>query len=153
MQDSDPTTEGILTRREALIEEMDDLRLGIEPMTPDEVRRAKLPIDGGDSVVDELAIQCRAIELTQADRETTVAGMVEALRQARALREVIYRHELVLARLRAARVRAESQSWRSAMTFYAGLRRTAVREASVNAGLEPVRQFFSRGRGRRPRRE
>jgi hypothetical protein len=119
-------------------------------MRPDEVRRAtKLPRDGGDRVVDELAIQCRAIELTQADRETTVAGMLETLCQARALRAVIYRRELVRARLRAARARAESRSSRSAMTFYAVLRRAAVREASVKAGLEPVRRFFSRSDGSR----
>ena len=116
-------------------------------MSPEEVRHAaKLPCDGGDIVVDELAAQCRAIDLARADRETTVTGMLEALRQARALREVIYRHELVLACLRAARIRAESESRRSAMTFYAVLRRAAPREASVKAGLEPVRAFFKKQR-------
>jgi hypothetical protein len=151
MRDSDPTIQGILTQCQALLEEMDDLLLGIEPMSPEEVRRAaKLPREGGDTVVGELATQCRAIDLLQADRETTVAGMLEALHDARAFRAVIDRHELVLARLRAARVRAESESWRSAMTFYAVLRRTAAREASVKAGLEPVREFFRRGRAGRP---
>jgi hypothetical protein len=122
-------------------------------MTPDEVRHtAKLPREG-DTIVDELAAQCRAIDLLQADRETTVDGMLESLKDARAFREVIDRHELVLARLHAARVRAESESWRSAMTFYAVLRRTAVREATVKAGLEPVREFFRKGRRGRKSKE
>jgi hypothetical protein len=69
--------------------------------------------------------------------------MLESIRQARVLREMLYRQHLVHARLRAARIRAESMSWRSATTFYAVLRRTAVREPSVKKGLEPGARVLS----------
>ena len=132
------------------LEEMDDLLLGFEPLSADEARHAaKLPRDGGDDVIEKVAAECAIIDLTRADRDTTVAQMLEAQRRARALREVLYRQHLVTMRLRAARIRAESESWRSAMTFYALLRRTAVREPKVRAGIEPVLKFFQTRRARR----
>ena len=48
----------------------------------------------------------------------------------------------MLARLRAARLRAELECWRAALTFCAVLKRAAVREPRVRARLEPVVEFF-----------
>jgi hypothetical protein len=120
-------------------------------MSPEETRQAaKLPRTGGEAVVDELAAQCEAIDVTRADRYTTVEGMLEALQRSRLLRDVIERQEAVIARLKGARMRAESESWRAALTFYAVLRRTAVREPRVRDRLQTVKAYFqARGRGRR----
>ena len=155
MQEMETSTLGIRTPCNALLEKMGDFLRRTEPVSREDTRHAaKLPRDEGDIGVDELAAQCRAIDLARADRETTGAEVLEASRRARALREVIYRHELVRARLRAARVRAESESWRSNVAFHAALRRAAAREAGAKAGLERVRQFFIKGRElRRGRRE
>jgi hypothetical protein len=146
----DLSIEDIVARCTASLDELDDMLLGVEPMDPDEARRsAKLPRENGDEIVEEIARQCRLIDLERAGRDTTVEAMLEDMERARALREVLYRQHLAHARLRALRMRLESVVWRSAMTFYAVLRRTAAREPNLKEGLDPVVRFFRRRRARR----
>jgi hypothetical protein len=141
-----------LSKCTKLLEELDETLVRIEPLLPEHAPHgANLPQEHGDMLIEEIARQCRAIDLERADPETTVARMLEERRRARALRDMLYRQNLAHARLRALCRACESHAWRSALTFYAVLRRTAERDPSVYEGLTLVRRLFKRG-GRRRRR-
>src|SRR5271155_3549530 len=60
-----------------LLERMEELLIGFQPMSAEEARHAtKLPKDGGgDHVVAAVARQCASLDMKRADRDTTVDGM------------------------------------------------------------------------------
>ena len=140
-QDLDRPFEETLAECASLLERMDDLLGGIEPASGREVRTTLKLRRGGEAIVRALAEQCEGLAIKRAG-SVSVDDMTRAMERAQAVHTLLERIELVRARLTASRLRAASESWTAAMTFYALLRSLSNHDESVKNDLANVVAFF-----------
>jgi hypothetical protein len=139
--------EDVLADCASLLERMDHLLWDLEPLTPDEARRATSPRHAADAVIAEIAAICADLEIAHAG-PVAVDDMQASRAHALRLRHLVERVDLVRAKLHAARAEAEARSWRTALTFYALLKGLCLHDPSMKARLQSLRTFFGHGRRR-----
>jgi hypothetical protein len=132
----------IIERCHSLLEEMEDMLVAVEPMSPAEVRRAAKVPRGREPVVAHIARLCAAMGLTHLSEGPALAEAKADLEEAHALRTLRDRHDRARDRLDAWRLSAETRGWGAILAFYATLRRLARRNAALAEALAPAKAFF-----------